>query len=103
VEQEQMVKTLKRQIRRSRLGYVFGQFVDHDLDLEDTPLTTADISIVVPTDPVFPPNTVIQMTRDVRNPKTNTIINTTAGTSTCPSCTDQISPRQLPCGTVMER
>jgi len=59
--------------------YVFGQFVDHDLDLEDTPLTTADISIVVPKDPVFPPNTVIQMTRDVRNPKTNTIINTTAG------------------------
>src|SRR6516164_1414523 len=59
--------------------YVFGQFVDHDLDLEDTPLTTADISIVVPKDPVFPPNTVIQMTRDVRNPITNTIINTTAG------------------------
>ena len=59
--------------------YVFGQFVDHDLDLEETPLTTADISIVVPTDPVFPPKTVIQMTRDVRDPTTNTIVNTTAG------------------------
>jgi peroxidase len=59
--------------------YVFGQFVDHDLDLEETPVTTANISIVVPTDPVFPPNTVIQMTRDVRNSTTNTIVNTTAG------------------------
>jgi peroxidase len=59
--------------------YVFGQFVDHDLDLEETPLTSTDISITAPSDdPVFP-NQVIQMTRDTRSPDTNTIINTTAG------------------------
>jgi peroxidase len=60
--------------------YVFGQFVDHDLDLEDTPLTSAPINIVVPPgDPVFAAGTVIPMTRDTRSPATNTIINTVAG------------------------
>lgn len=60
--------------------YVFGQFVDHDLDLEDTPTTTAAINIAVPpNDPVFAPGTSIAMTRDVRDPATNTIVNTTAG------------------------
>jgi Animal haem peroxidase len=60
--------------------YVFGQFVDHDLDLEsNTPSGTA-INITVPTgDPVFPNGSVINMTRDVRNSTTNTIVNTTAG------------------------
>ena len=59
--------------------YVFGQLVDHDLDLEETPLNSTDISITAPSDdPVFP-NQVIQMTRDTRSPVTNTIINTTAG------------------------
>jgi peroxidase len=60
--------------------YVFGQFVDHDLDLEGTPTTAESINIVVPPgDPVFTPGTVIPMTRDVRSPITNTITNTVAG------------------------
>jgi peroxidase len=60
--------------------YVFGQFVDHDLDLEETPLTSTAINIVVPPgDPVFAAGTNIAMTRDTRSPATNTIINTTAG------------------------
>ena len=60
--------------------YVFGQFVDHDLDLEETPETSEEIDIIVPEgDPVFTPGTAIQMTRDTRDPNTNTIINTVAG------------------------
>jgi peroxidase len=60
--------------------YVFGQFVDHDLDLESTPATSPAINIIVPpNDPVFAPGTSIAMTRDVRSPATNTIINTVAG------------------------
>ena len=60
--------------------YVFGQFVDHDLDLESTPPTSAAINITVPDDdPVFTPGTTIDMTRDDRDPTTNTIINTVAG------------------------
>ena len=60
--------------------YVFGQFVDHDLDLEQTPPTSAPINIVIPAgDPFFAAGTVIALTRDTRNPATNTIINTTAG------------------------
>jgi peroxidase len=60
--------------------YVFGQFIDHDLDLEDTPLTNADINIAIPPgDPVFPAGTRIAMNRATRNPRTNTIINTSAG------------------------
>ena len=60
--------------------YLFGQFVDHDLGLEETPLTSAAINIFVPPgDPVFPSGTSILMTRDTRSPKTNTIINTVAG------------------------
>ncbi len=60
--------------------YVFGQFVDHDLGLEETPLDTADISIIIPpNDPVFPGGTVIAMTRDTRDPVTGTIINSVAG------------------------
>jgi peroxidase len=60
--------------------YVFGQFVDHDIDLESTPTDTAAIDITVPDDdPVFTPGTTIAMTRDERDPNTNTIINTVAG------------------------
>ncbi len=60
--------------------YVFGQFVDHDIDLESTPTTTAAIDITIPAnDPVFPSGTIIAMTRDERSPATNTIINTVAG------------------------
>jgi peroxidase len=60
--------------------YVFGQFVDHDIDLEETPTSSAPINIIVPPgDPVFTPGTSIAMTRDTRSPVTNTIINTVAG------------------------
>src|ERR1700722_8123578 len=60
--------------------YVFGQFVDHDIDLEETPPDSPAINIVVPTgDPVFAPGTVIAMTRDTMSPVTGTIINTVAG------------------------
>lgn len=60
--------------------YVFGQFVDHDLDLEETPLTSPAINILIPPgDPVFPSGTSILMTRATRSPETNTIINTVAG------------------------
>jgi peroxidase len=60
--------------------YVFGQFVDHDIDLEETPATSPAINIPVPQgDPVFPAGTSIAMTRDTRSPVTNTIINTVAG------------------------
>ena len=60
--------------------YVFGQFVDHDIDLEETPTTSAAINIVIPPgDPIFAAGTTIAMTRDTRSPVTNTIINTVAG------------------------
>jgi peroxidase len=60
--------------------YVFGQFLDHDLDLESTPTTNPAIGIVIPTgDPVFKAGTNIAMNRDARNSTTNTIVNTTAG------------------------
>jgi heme peroxidase len=60
--------------------YVFGQFVDHDLDLEQTLPSNADISILVPNgDPVFPDGSMIALTRATRNPTTSTIINTVAG------------------------
>jgi peroxidase len=60
--------------------YVWGQFVDHDLGLEAAPLTTDAINITIPAnDPDVPPGTVISMTRAVRSPATNTIINTAAG------------------------
>lgn len=60
--------------------YVFGQFVDHDLDLEETPTASPSINILVPAgDPVFNAGTVIAMTRDTRSETTHTIINTVAG------------------------
>jgi peroxidase len=60
--------------------YVFGQFIDHDIDLEQAPTTSPAINIVTPPgDPVFTPGTVIAMTRDTRSAATNTIVNTVAG------------------------
>ena len=60
--------------------YVFGQFVDHDISLEATPPSSGQINIVIPAgDPVFPNGTTIALNRDLRNPTTNTIINTVAG------------------------
>src|ERR1700712_3090858 len=47
--------------------YTFGQFVDHDLDLESVGST--DISIPVPADdPVFPAGTTIPITRAITDP-----------------------------------
>ena len=66
--------------RASAWVYVFGQFVDHDLDLESPPATGVAIDIAVPAgDPVFAAGTSIALTRDARSPITNTIINTVAG------------------------
>ncbi len=60
--------------------YVFGQFVDHDLDLESTPANAPAINITIPPgDPVFAAGTSIALTRDQRDPSTNTIVNTVAG------------------------
>ena len=58
--------------------YTFGQFVDHDLDLESVGHT--DISIPVPAgDPVFPSGTTIPITRAITDPTTGTAINTVSG------------------------
>jgi peroxidase len=60
--------------------YVFGQFVDHDLDLESTPANATAIDITVPAgDPVFNEGTSIAVTRAARSAVTNTVINTVAG------------------------
>ena len=60
--------------------YVFGQFVDHDLDLEETLPTSPAINIPIPEDdPHFKAGTSIAMTRATRNARTNTVINTVAG------------------------
>lgn len=60
--------------------YVFGQFVDHDLDLQSTPLTMPSMDITVPPlDPVFTHGTTIAMNRAIADPTTNTIINAVAG------------------------
>jgi peroxidase len=58
--------------------YAFGQFVDHDLDLES--VGTADISIAVPDgDPNFPNGTTIPLTRAITSATTGTALNTIAG------------------------
>jgi peroxidase len=58
--------------------YAFGQFVDHDLDLES--VGTAEISIPVPIgDPDFPDGIAIPLTRAITDPTTGTAINTVAG------------------------
>lgn len=58
--------------------YAFGQFVDHDLDLEA--VGTTPINITVPDgDPDFPDGTVIPLTRAVTDPTTGTAGNTIAG------------------------
>src|SRR5580692_8109619 len=58
--------------------YAFGQFVDHDLDLES--VGTTDDSITVPDgDPNFPDGTTIPLTRAITSPTTGTAVNTIAG------------------------
>jgi peroxidase len=58
--------------------YAFGQFVDHDLDLEA--VGTTAINIAVPDgDPDFPDGTTIPLTRAITSSTTGTAINTIAG------------------------
>lgn len=58
--------------------YAFGQFIDHDLDLEA--VGTTDISISVPNgDPDYPNGSSIALTRATTDPTTGTAINTIAG------------------------
>jgi peroxidase len=58
--------------------YAFGQFVDHDLDLEQT--GTTPINIAVPSgDPNFGDGSSILLNRAVTDPATGTAINTVAG------------------------
>jgi len=60
--------------------YVFGQFVDHDLGLEETLPTAPAINVTIPAgDPIYPPGTIVPMTRDTRDPRSDTIVNTVAG------------------------
>lgn len=60
--------------------YVMGQFVDHDLSLEETPQTNPQINITIPIgDPTYPSGGSIALTRATRSPWTNTIVNTAAG------------------------
>ena len=69
----------------SGMMYAWGQFVDHDLDLEKGG-TTTDISITVPADdPSLPPGSTIPLTRVAIDPATGvpghpaTAINTITG------------------------
>src|SRR3954453_10094212 len=69
----------------SGMMYAWGQFIDHDLDLEKQG-TTTDISITVPVNDEFlEPGTIIPMTRVAIDPATGvpghpaTAINTVTG------------------------
>jgi peroxidase len=58
--------------------YAFGQFVDHDLELEG--VNTTAINIPIPLgDPDFADGSSIELTRAMVNPTTGTAINTVAG------------------------
>jgi hypothetical protein len=69
----------------SGMMYAWGQFVDHDLDLEKSGTNTADISIPVPAGDTLPEGTVIPLTRVAIDPATGvqghpaTAINTITG------------------------
>ena len=69
----------------SGMMYAWGQFIDHDLDLQKSD-TTTDISITVPQDdPSLPPGSTIPLTRVAIDPATGmpghpaTAINTVTG------------------------
>ena len=54
----------------SGMMYAWGQFIDHDLDLQKSD-TTTDISITVPADdPFLPPGSTIPLTRVAIDPAT---------------------------------
>lgn len=69
----------------SGMMYAWGQFVDHDLDLEKSGTNTADISILAPAGDSLPRGTVIPLTRVAIDPATGvpghpaTAINTVTG------------------------
>jgi peroxidase len=69
----------------SGMMYAWGQFVDHDLDLEASGTNTADISIPVPAGDTLPQGTLIPLTRVEIDPATGvaghpaTAINTVTG------------------------
>jgi peroxidase len=69
----------------SGMMYAWGQFVDHDLDLEASGTNTADISITVPAGDTLPQGTLIPLTRVAIDPATGvaghpaTAINTVTG------------------------
>jgi peroxidase len=54
----------------SGMMYAWGQFVDHDLDLEKGGTNTADISIPVPAGDSLPEGTIIPLTRVAIDPAT---------------------------------
>jgi peroxidase len=63
---------------RSAWLYTFGQFVDHDLDLEE--VGTTAINIAVPADdPNFAADSQIALTRATTSATTGTAINTISG------------------------
>jgi peroxidase len=69
----------------SGMMYAWGQFIDHDLDLEQTNPPGPDISISVPEDDSLPAGTTIPLTRVTIDPATGkpghpaTAINTVTG------------------------
>lgn len=69
----------------SGMMYAWGQFVDHDLDLEKGGTNTANISIPVPAGDTLPAGTLIPLTRVAIDPATGvaghpaTAINTVTG------------------------
>jgi hypothetical protein len=54
----------------SGMMYAWGQFIDHDLDLEKGGTNTADISIPVPAGDTLPAGTVIPLSRVAIDPAT---------------------------------
>jgi peroxidase len=72
-------------IALSGMMYAWGQFVDHDLDLEKSGTNTADISIPVPAGDTLPADSIIPLSRVGIDPATGvaghpaTAINTVTG------------------------
>ncbi|MDB5635079.1 MAG: hypothetical protein JWR49_3934 [Tardiphaga sp.] len=91
-------------IALSGMMYAWGQFIDHDLDLEQQG-TTTDISITVPADDKFlAPGSIIPVTRVAIDPATGvaghpaTAINTVTVGWMVHRYTDPTLPPQRACG-----